>query len=223
MSKGHTIWIIGGGHYGLLAARRWAAWRTKGAIRVIDHSTEACRQVEQEGFATVCSEGVSYLQKYLKAPGYPDWIIPVIPRHVAYEWVRLKLAPTQFVVPVVVPEKLLQRLPNPLPGGEGKVYMSNADFVCPDNCGESGRTCLFTGRPRPRILHAHLRALEYPGFQFIVIQSHQLLPGVGGYRPAALFRALDAASRARSTTALCTACSCHGVLDAFQTRRQPIL
>ena len=70
--------------------------------------------------------------------------------------------------------------------------------------------------PRPVDLFQLLRSLEYRHFKPVVIRSRQLLPGVGGYRPKALFGALAAVESADGPVMLSTACRCHGVLDAFR-------
>jgi hypothetical protein len=50
----------------------------------------------------------------------------------------------------------------------------------------------------------------------MVVRSHQLAPGVGGYQPEALRRSLDAVSKARTAILYATACLCHGVIHTFR-------
>ncbi|MGD8613081.1 MAG: potassium transporter, partial [Desulfobacterales bacterium] len=95
--------------------------------------------------------------------------------------------------------------------------LSIADFKCPANCSEPDDICTHTGKPRPMILHEFLKSIQPKGFTSIVIRSHQLAPGVGGYTPAALFDALDQIKKMQSPVLLSTACSCHGVMNAFKS------
>jgi hypothetical protein len=66
------------------------------------------------------------------------------------------------------------------------------------------------------ILHEFLKSIRLKNFKSIVIHSHQLAPGVGGYKPADLFDALNQIKATHAPVLLCTACSCHGVVDAFK-------
>jgi hypothetical protein len=67
------------------------------------------------------------------------------------------------------------------------------------------------------ILHEYLKSIRVKNFESIVIRSQQLAPGVGGYPPAALFDALDQIRDMQSPVLLSTACSCHGVMNAFKS------
>lgn len=216
LNNGQKIWILGGGKYGLIAARRLSKRDKDTDILVIDDDTEVCQQVKQLGYSCICNDGINFLAEDLNRQDPPRWVIPVIPLHVAYLWIKRKLRTTHRFTPVVLPEDLLASLPNAARGEGGAVFVSNADFICPSNCAEPDTICSQTGKPRPRILHQFLSSLKHGDFQFIVLQSHQLLPGVGGYHPAALFEALDTVARARSPVVLATACSCHGVLTGFE-------
>ncbi|MGA6925486.1 MAG: hypothetical protein WBY88_07385 [Desulfosarcina sp.] len=105
-------------------------------------------------------------------------------------------------------------MPHPIRGKTGQAYVSHADFICPDNCPEPEKICTHTGRPRPPDLVRLLRRLDFENVLPIVLRSHQLLPGVGGIRPADLIGALDMARRhSQPLLMLATACRCHGVVD----------
>ena len=211
-----NIWILGGGKYGMIAAGRLSKRNRQADILVIDADATVCRQVEALGYRCICDDGINFLAENLNRSDPPEWVIPVIPVHVTYLWLERKLNDTHRFSPVELPDDLFRSLPNATRGGKGAVFVSNADFICPDNCAEPDSICSHTGEPRPRILHRFLASLEHRDFQFIVVQSHQLLPGVGGCHPEALFAALDSVARAHAPIVLGTACSCHGVLTSFE-------
>jgi hypothetical protein len=97
--------------------------------------------------------------------------------------------------------------------------MSIADFECPENCPEPAGKCTHTGKPRPYRVYEKLAGIEYGGCRSIVVQSHQLSPGVGGFKPKALFQALEAVAVAERPVLLSTACTCHGVMHAFEVKK----
>jgi hypothetical protein len=117
---------------------------------------------------------------------------------------------------ITVPNDLISALPNPIKGKSGQLFISIADFKCPEDCLEPDEICTYTGEPRLMILHEFLKSIQLKDFKSIVIRSHQLAPGVGGYTPRALFAALNKIEAAQGPIVLSTACSCHGVVDAFK-------
>ena len=116
---------------------------------------------------------------------------------------------------MAVPEALIKALPNPILASTGQLFISIADFTCPENCPEPAEICTYTGKARPLILHEFLKSIQLKDLTSIVIRSHQLAPGVGGYRPEALFDALSQISEMQTPVLLSTACNCHGVMNAF--------
>jgi hypothetical protein len=150
----------------------------------------------------------------------PDIIVPAIPVHVAYEWTRKKLTPKFNIKPTSIPDMLLDELPNPIIGPVGMAYASISDFMCPDNCPEPAEICIVTKKPRIYLLFQKLKCLNVGSFKSFVIQSEQLAPGVGGYSPKALFNLLSAIKKSSSPVLLSTACSCHGVINAFKFIRK---
>lgn len=216
-----TYWIIGGGHFGRRSAHSIRQTEADSNILLIDEQSSICRQMERQGFETVCMEGIGYLKTHLVERNHPDWIIPAIPVHVAYEWLKSKLVKRFIVTPIPLPNRLKAMLPNPIQSGSAEIYVSNADFICPENCSEPVEICTYTGQPRPRNLNDHLRDFHCKGFRSIVIYSQQLLPGVGGYTPKSLHRALTELERSPGRILLGTACRCHGVINAFKLSLLP--
>jgi hypothetical protein len=160
-------------------------------------------------------DGIEYLECNLSNEAYPDWIVPAIPLHVAFEWIRIKLSKTRTTKKIPAPQDLIAELPNPIAAETGRLYTSIADFECPENCPEPDKICTHTGKPRPLVLHEFLKSNQPKGLKAVVIRSHQLAPGVGGYTPRDLFAALNEIEAARGPVSLSTACSCHGIMDTF--------
>jgi len=215
-----SIWIIGAGKFGQKAAKTMHRKISGAEMTIIEKKHEICNQIEKFGFKTVCMDGIEYLNQNLKNIDYPDWIIPAIPVHVAYEWVRSKIKNIYIVRTTPVPEKVITNLPNVFKGKRCEIYMSIANFFCPDNCPEPEEICTHTGKPRPFNLHKKLESITYDHFRSVVVQSRQLSPGVGGYSPEALFHALDVIKSSTIPVLLSTACRCHGIMHAFRLEKE---
>ena len=213
-----SCWIIGAGRFGRRALSVLSRKYPEAAITVVDRDGDAVSEFPAGGRVTVVrAEAMAYLSERLK-PGHsaPEWIVPAVPVHAAYEWIIRRLAAEGLrVVPLTVPETVVQRLPNVFHGAGGAIYASNADFLCPDNCPEPDAICTHTGKPRPCTLYEKLGEVSAPPFRAIVLRSVQLAPGVGGYCPEALFHTLAAVRKVACPVLLSTACRCHGVMHAF--------
>jgi len=213
------IVILGAGKFGQRAARRLRAGHPDADIRVVDHRQSALRAVEGLGVETALGEGGPYLMDFASEANRSAWVVPAIPVHVAYEWMRVRLAPEHRVLPLAVPEPVSARLPNPIRGKGGELFASVADFICPEDCPEPETICTSTGKPRPLVLHAHLASLRFDRFRSVVVVSRQMAPGVGGYPVRSLYSALHEVVSAKTPVLLSTACKCHGVVHAFDLER----
>ena len=210
------FWIIGGGKFGLKAAKVLHKANSSNNLTIVEREKTVCQRLGTLGFEAVCLEGIQYLEKNLIDTQYPDWIIPAIPLHVAYEWIRAKLSANYEIKRISVPNDLIAALPNPIRAEAEHLYTSIADFKCPDSCSEPDEICTYTGEPRAMILHEFLKSIQLKDFNSIVIRSHQLAPGVGGYTPEALFEGLKKIEASRLPVLFSTACSCHGVIHTFK-------
>jgi hypothetical protein len=217
-SNVNNFWIIGGGKFGLRAAEWLSKKHRPNNLTIVEKEKAVCGQLERLGFESVCTDGIQYLEHNLTHAHYPDWIVPAIPLHVAYEWVRTKLSKTRRVQKIPISNELVSALPHPIKAGTGQLFISIADFKCPGNCPEPDEICTYTGRPRPMVLHEFLKSIQQKDIKTVVIRSHQLAPGVGGYTPRALFAALNEIEAATGPVSLSTACSCHGILQIFEHR-----
>ncbi|MCG6894518.1 MAG: NAD-binding protein [Desulfobacteraceae bacterium] len=207
-----SFWVIGAGTFGSMAVRELNRKHPGAIFTVVDIDPEPLRRLDLPGIDTVCADGAVFLFQRLDDRNRPDWIVPAVPVHLLREWLQLVL-PGLETMPV--PDAVLRQLPNPIKGEGGALYTSIADFMCPPDCPEPPKICTCTGRPRPYRLYEHIQNLAFPPFQTVVVQSRQLLPGVGGYRTGDLREALGAVESAKTPVLLATACKCHGVVHAL--------
>jgi hypothetical protein len=213
--------IIGAGRFGQRAVAAVRQQHSDLEITVIDKNE--CR-LEHLKVNTVCQDGIDYLSKNLCASEPEVWIIPAIPAHVAYEWLRSNFNTARSLISIQqirVPDSVFRILPNPINGRNGAIYISNADFICPEDCPEPCGSCMWTGTPRSRILHEHLQSIQYLNFRSIVVISRQVAQGVGGYTSEDLFSALSSVKSDDTPVLFSTACKCHGVMHAFRLLAKP--
>ncbi|MCF8026828.1 MAG: NAD-binding protein [Desulfobacteraceae bacterium] len=205
-----TIWIIGCGRFGRIALERLASGKRITRFVVVEpkpeHFPEPGANVE-----IVRQDGVDFLKQHLSGQNIADWIIPALPAHLAALWLMADAAPAQ-IRRCDPPEGLEKQLPNPMFGHTGDIYTSMADFMCPDNCPEPADYCPPTGKKREQNLFEWLEKMEFAEFEIRVIRSHQLAPGVGGYKPESLLDLKQKVSPKPGKHLIATACRCHGVI-----------
>ena len=214
-----SFWILGAGHFGSLAAKRIAE-RKKGCnLLVVDHREDALDDLPGEPLRIIKQDAVEFLS-FRHGTGN-EWIIPAIPEHVAFSWLSQQLTKEGTVTPLAAPSALDQQIPNPMRGKGGVLYTSFATFRCPDDCDEPEEMCSVTGELRETDLYELIQRIKVHGYKTLVIRSHQLAPGVGGYQLSTLWQLLDAARSTEQNIIVSTACRCHGVINAlrFEPRR----
>lgn len=216
-----AYWIIGYGRVGRRALERLLRKSPDTEFIVVDtrlpgspESFENVRWHTGDGVAFV----VDRLRGVTAAPS--PWIVPALPRHLAFEWFSARLGETYEVETHPVPETLVAQLPNAVVGPEGQVYISNADFICRESCSEPQGRCPVTGRPRPFDLYERLAEIRWRDYRSVVVRSFQLAPGVGGFRGHHLAEALHIIQAQSGNYLLSTASKCHGVMHAFSTADQ---
>jgi hypothetical protein len=210
------IWIIGAGRFGSLAYSRLSKRAKSRVFVLVDPVKENLLRCEGPKVTLEQSEGVDFLTRHLShAEPKPDWIIPALPVHLAAEWVLSRLR-SEGIRRIPIPPKIEPLLPNPMRGTEGNIYVSHADFICPDDCAEPRNLCTVTQEPRKQNMFDLLRKLRIPPFQSLVIRSYQLGPGVGGYRPEQLFALVQSVEQSTGSLLVCTACRCHGVITGLE-------
>ncbi len=206
-----TIWIIGSGKFGLRAAKGMTDQGKAQKITLVDQDKAALDRAKGFGCEIVAADGIDFLTRHLKANTGPDWIVPAVPVHLAWEWC---LNVCTELERIKVPHGLDRQLPNFMEGENGDVYASHADFICPPNCSEPDANCTVTGLPRKQPMHELFKELSFETFSSLIIKSHQLGPGVGGYKPESLFTLKNDLKQARGAVLVGTACKCHGVISA---------
>ena len=208
------FWVMGAGRFGQIAVNRILRHFPQAHITVVDRES---LMPAADRVTMVRAEGVEWLVDALQEGRAVDMVVPAIPSHVAYEWMVQHLKRQFTILPLEPDDHLLSRLPHPIRGSAGRIYVSHADFICPDSCAEPENICTHTGKPRPRDLFRLLADLDTVKVQPVVLRSFQLLPGVGGLYPHHLQRALDSViAHQRQPLMIATACRCHGVLDLIR-------
>ncbi len=216
--KFKKIRILGAGKFGQLALGRIIRCLPDVEITLVDVRVQV---TGAKGVTVVCEEGISWLADNMQREEIADMIIPSLPVHMVAEWLKLKSNADCEVTTVSLPTHLVAGLPHPIKNGDSQLYLSHADFLCPDNCGEPELFCTYTGEERAEdMFHLLANIDESPCIPFVV-RSYQLLPGVGGIYPEDMWNLLDCVHNSLNKPLLiATACRCHGVLDGLQFRRK---
>ena len=212
--------ILGAGKFGRLALERLGKEDKEAAFLVVDRNPQAlpeARGLTNAPVEMVTAEAGAFLAARLHQGAAWDWLIPAVPEHVAFSWLRQGPLAGAGWEPLAVPPELAALTPVAHHGREGELYLSQALHLCPDDCAEP-QVCPVTGEPREIPLYEELAALNIPGYQIAVIPSRQLAPGVGGFSPETLLAlARDLAGR-EGKILVATACRCHGVVHGIQRR-----
>ncbi len=206
-----TVWIIGLGVFGLKAFERLSTQHKSWQFVLVDNNVD--RRIHLKGLNAVIkkTDGVKFLVDHLTPEAKVSWIIPSLPLHLAWEWCRAEIG-SNNLLRAEVPLKIDALLTNPMHGENKDIYVSNADFICPDNCSEPDDFCTITQHPRRKDMCCQIRDLKCEDFLPIVLESRQIGPGVGGYSPAQLFDFLEEVKKNKGHLLLATACRCHGVI-----------
>lgn len=212
--------ILGAGKFGRLALERLGTEDPEAAFLLVDRSPQALQEARGLTAAPVEwveAEAASFLVEHLRNGAAWDWIIPAVPEHAAFSWLRAGSLAGPGWEPAEVPPELAALTPVAERGREGELYLSRALHLCPDDCAEP-QVCPVTGEPREIPLYEELAALEGRGYQITVIPSRQLAPGVGGFSPARLLALARDVACLEGKILVATACRCHGVAHGLKRR-----
>lgn len=212
--------ILGAGKFGRLALERLARLDAQARFLVVDRSPAALAAAKDLGPPQgqwVEAEAAAFLADNLGSRAAWDWLIPMIPEHVAFSWLRRSHLTAPDWEVREVPEELASLAAVVIRGREGELYLSRAAHLCPDDC-SGPRECPVTGEARDPSLFEELAGVEAPGFQVAVIPSRQLAPGVGGYPPERLTALTREVAGFKGKLLIATACRCHGVVHALERR-----
>ena len=209
------IWIIGVGRFGKIAFQRLSEGGRDRHFVLVDSVAENLLNFRNSTARLEVSDGIEYLEKHLTSGRKPDWIIPALPVHLAAEWFLLHLGPSKLKR-VPLPSQLDGLVPNPIRGSEGNLYVSHADFRCPENCDEPRDFCSITRKMRHQNMYDLLLNLSFKPFDSLNMRSYQLGPGIGGYRAEHLLEMKATVEQSNGPVLLSTACRCHGVVTALE-------
>ena len=209
--------VLGAGRFGRLALQRLRAREPDCEICLVDHDPQKFSLIDtSQTVRTVTAAAADFLADTLAAGTRPDWIVPAVPRHVAWEWLQRQQPPGEVWRQLPVPPAVGLNLPLVMRGGGGEVYLSLSTRRCPDDCPEPAEKCFLTNNPRDFNLYDYLANLALQDYSSLVIRSQQLAPGVGGYRPAALWQLHRQVLASKGKVLVSTACRCHGVCQALE-------
>jgi hypothetical protein len=208
--------ILGAGKFGRLALNRLARQDAAASFVVVDRDPAALtmRVDGVPGLTLVASEAIAFLVQHVREDGRWDWIIPMVPVHVAFHWLMAGPLAGSAWQPAAAPEALTGLFPGSRRGPHGELYLSRARHLCPDDCAEP-EVCPVTGESRDLPLHQELASLHLAGYEIRVIVSRQLAPGVGGYPPRRLLDLARDMGTLKGNVLIATACRCHGVIHGL--------
>ncbi|EFK96723.1 hypothetical protein LDC_1248 [sediment metagenome] len=217
--KNKAIIIIGAGHFGQRAAALLNS-TPHTSLWIVDRDVTKLKTMGNIGAKRIAEDGVHFLAKHFSHLAPSTFIIPAVPVHLAFEWLRTYINKRGAVEQLPIPKGLALRLPHTSEGSEGSLLASYADFRCPEDCPEPANRCTVTGKKRGTPLYRLLADVQPRGFRVHVIRSRQLAPGVGGYPVKDLQELLGKVSEGRKGKWLvATACKCHGIVSALQVAR----
>ena len=213
-----TVFIIGAGHFGARAARI-VCQQSDSPVFVVDPDEKGLANLKDFRVKKILGDGIQFLITNFHYLKQVNTIVPALPIHLAYEWLKGFLPGDMKIKKLPVPETN-PPLPHIWTASEGSTLVSYADFLCPDDCPEPA-SCTVTGERREHPLYALLRDINLPPFNMHIIRSRQLAPGLGGYKVEDLKNAAEKVSTDKARMwILGTACKCHGILTAFETKRE---
>jgi hypothetical protein len=209
----NQVFIIGFGKFGKLAltqgVRRWG----KARVWIIDSRPDALIKPEYgpSSGIRVLADGPYFLTRFQKWIGNEDWIIPALPIHLAWKWLGINLKTLKGCRTVLPPKNLGVHLPFHRFDAQG-LFLSYADFLCPEKCPSPLDHCFKTKEKRAVPLWRLIAYQQGLIGTLGVIESRQIAPGVGGYTFKELRRIRDLALKAPPPFFVATACRCHGVV-----------
>lgn len=214
--------ILGAGKFGALALTRLKSQGRPAAFTIVE--TDPARQAaiqtaggQEADVQWVQEEAIHFLARNLTGASPWDWIVPMVPGHVAAAWLLNGPLSGAGWEMVPVPEEFDSLAPVTVRGPRGEVYLSRARHQCLDDCAEPA-LCPVSGETREPPLYQELAEYEGDAGRMMVIATTQLAPGVGGYPPARLFQLAQAAAAAKGRLLVATACRCHGVVHMLARR-----
>lgn len=208
--------VIGAGHFGKRALHILGS-RQESPVWVVERDEGALAGIADSGVERVLGDGVAFLAARSDSLPLSTIIVPALPVHFAFEWLRAALGSSRRHRPLRVPEAIKELVPYAWDGRDGSLLVSYADFRCPDDCPEPAGHCTVTGKRREKPMYEVLGGIAAPGFHVHVLRSRQLAPGLGGYSIGDMKGLLGRVESAGDSKWLVgTACKCHGVISGLE-------
>ncbi len=157
--------ILGAGKFGRLALSRLAAQDDEATFVVVDCAPQALAAARAAAAARVQwveAEAIAFLIENLKGAAPWDWLIPMVPSHVAFSWLRQGPLAKSGGEIIEVPEAVGQGVPLARRGEQGELYLSRATHLCPDDCPEAEPVCPVSGESRKIPLYEELASVDVP-------------------------------------------------------------
>lgn len=210
----NRVFVVGFGKFGQLAIPKIQQRWPRAKIWIIDQDPENLAQGRDMAAIKVLEEGGAFLWEFQDRLRPGDWIIPAVPFHLAGDWLRRILGREHPVRRIKPPKMLGAGLPFLL-HLKSDLYVSLADFECPENCPSPRGFCFRTREKRTLRLWEILASRTPTRGTLHIIQSRQLAPGLGGYRFEDLRKLHEMSRRLEPPVYLATACPCHGVISGL--------
>ena len=215
-----TFLIIGAGHFGKRAAKILnQRLSQRHPLFIIDRDEGNLSNIEGSHFEKISCDGIQFLLNNFEILHPSNTVIPAVPFHLAYEYLKTDLAKDFIIKQIEVPGEIKTYLPFTWGGSDGSLLISYADFPCPDDCPEPRDHCTITGAKRGLPLYRLVGQLDMSDFSVHIVRSHQLAPGLGGYTFDTLRKLVNRVKEVGEGKWLVgTACRCHGTLTALEVQ-----
>ena len=216
----NAILIIGAGHFGNKAVRSLSeTGPRRSRLLIVDKNENSLDEIKEPSIVKILHDGIDFLAKNFHLLSPSNIIIPAVPVHLAFEWLKSYLDNVCKIKQTKVPEEIRPLLPHTWRGSEGSLLISYADFLCPEDCPEPADYCTVTGEKRAKPLHELLSQLDLLNYKIHIIKSRQLVPGLGGYKVDDLRQlATRVRKQGRGMWLVGTDCRCHGTVSAMEIK-----
>lgn len=212
----NAVFVIGAGRFGARAVKLITSI-SNSPVWVVDSDERRLEQLEGASVYKLPGEGIDIMTEKFDSFHPSNIIVPAVPLHLALEWLRAYSAASLLIRNKKVPAEVKPLVPFTWDAKDGSLLVSYADFRCPEDCPEPEGYCTITRKNREMPLHRLLGNIQVTGYRVHILQSHQLAPGVGGYRVEDLRQLYDRVRQGGKRRWLIgTACKCHGVVTAVQ-------